>query len=221
MSKAIIFDMDGTLFQTDTILEQSLDETFRQLRSLGQWDKETPIEKYREIMGVPLPIVWETLLPQDSSEVREQADSYFQERLVENIRSGNGDLYPNVKEVFSYLNENNWSIYIASNGLVDYLRAIVDFYHLGEWVTETFSIQQINSMNKSDLVRSVIDKYSVTSGAVVGDRLSDIKAAKDNGLVAIGCRFDFAREEELAQADFVINDLMELKDVLLEGHWGQ
>ncbi|AOM05941.1 MTA/SAH nucleosidase / phosphatase [Bacillus cereus AH676] len=34
MLQALIFDMDGTLFQTDKILELSLDDTFDHLRSL-------------------------------------------------------------------------------------------------------------------------------------------------------------------------------------------
>ncbi|TQR41168.1 HAD family hydrolase [Paenibacillus popilliae] len=216
MIQSFIFDMDGTLFQTDKILESSLEDTFNHLKSRNKWEKETPIDIYREIMGAPLPKVWETLLPNHSIEEREQADAYFLERLIENIKSGNGDLYPNVKEVFSFLTENNCSIYIASNGLVAYLAAIVDFYHLDNWVTETCSIQQIESLNKSDLVRTIIDKYGITHGAVVGDRISDINAAKDNGLVAIGCNFDFAQEDELAQADIVIDDLNELKSIVFQ-----
>ena len=82
---------------------------------------------------------------------------------------------------------------------------------MDQWVSETFSIQHIESLNKSDLVRHIVGKYKITSGAVVGDRLSDIYAAKDNGLISIGCRFDFAREEELVQADVIIEDLLELK----------
>ncbi len=214
MSQSLIFDMDGTLFQTDKILELSLEDTFNHLRSLDKWDTVTPIDKYREIMGVPLPTVWGTLLPNHSVEEREQTDTYFLARLIENIKSGKGALYPNVKEVFRYLKENDCSIYIASNGLTEYLKAIVSYYHLDEWVTETFSIQQIESLNKSDLVKGIIKKYSITNGAVVGDRLSDINAAKDNGLVSIGCNFDFAREDELSQADMVIDDLTELQTIL-------
>ncbi len=60
MLRSIIFDMDGTLFQTDTILELALDETFEHLCSMNKWEGATPIDKYREIMGVPLPKVWET-----------------------------------------------------------------------------------------------------------------------------------------------------------------
>ncbi len=59
-----------------------------------------------------------------------------------------------------------------------------------------------------------MNKYDIKEAAVVGDRLSDINAAKDNGLLAVGCNFDFAQEEELAQADIVIDDLIELKRIL-------
>ena len=55
MIQSLIFDMDGTLFQTDKILELALDDTFEHLRSMNKWSNATPIEKYREIMGVPLP----------------------------------------------------------------------------------------------------------------------------------------------------------------------
>lgn len=76
-------------------------------------------------MGVPLPKVWETLLPNHSIEERQQVDSYFLDRLVENIRRGRGALYPNVEQTFEYLKENNCSIFIASNGLTQYLRTLL------------------------------------------------------------------------------------------------
>ncbi|MEH7530212.1 HAD family hydrolase, partial [Priestia megaterium] len=168
------------------------------------------------IMGVPLPKVWEALLPTHSDEIRKYTDEYFLKRLVENIRNGKGALYPNVKEIFSFLKENNCSVYIASNGLKEYLEAIVDYYELNNWVTETFSIQQIQTLDKGDLVKTIIKKYDIKSAAVVGDRLSDINAAKDNNLLAVGCNFDFAQADELAQADVVIDDLIELKTIVLK-----
>ena len=68
MVQSFIFDMDGTLFQTNKILELSLDDAFNELRSRNDWDGETPVDQYREIMGVPLPQVWATLLPNHSIE---------------------------------------------------------------------------------------------------------------------------------------------------------
>lgn len=64
------------------------------------------------------------------------------------------------------------------------------------------------------MVGEIVEKYGIEKGAVIGDRLSDINAAKTNQLMAVGCRFDFAQEAELAQADVVIEDLSELKGLL-------
>ena len=214
--QAIIFDMDGTLFQTDRILELALDDTFKLLEEMNIWEKgePTPIDTYRRIMGVPLPVVWETLLPSHSLEVRVAANEIFHEKLVDNIRNGNGALYPKVQEVLGILKKQNIDLYIASNGQTPYLRAIVEQYDLMKWITEVFSIDQIESLDKTELVGKIVRKYFIQHGAVVGDRLSDINAAKGNGLTAIGCRFDFAQEEELAQADLVISSFAELKKVI-------
>ncbi len=214
MSFTMIFDMDGTLFQTDTILELSLEETFNYLRSRGLWVKQTPINEYREIMGVPLQVVWETLLPDHSNEIRAKANVIFQEKLIENINAGKGALYPNVEDILDHLKSNNYSLFIASNGLPEYLAAIVKYFKLDRWITETFSIQQIQSQNKTDLVNTIVTKYEIEKGAVIGDRLSDIHAAKFNGLIAIGCNFDFAQEDELVQADEIIDDMAQLKDIV-------
>jgi adenosylhomocysteine nucleosidase len=216
MTFAFIFDMDGTLFQTHKILEVALENTFNYLRRHKLWESQTPIETYRKIMGVPLPKVCETLLPNHTQDIREETDQFFQHQLIEAINGGKGELYPQVEELFSFLKEKGCSIFIASNGLLDYLKAIVNYYKLNQWVTETFSIEQIDSLDKSVLVQTILSTYQLNKAAVVGDRLSDIKAAKTNGLVAVGCRFDFAQEEELAHADFVINSLKDLKTLFFQ-----
>lgn len=214
MSLALIFDMDGTLFQTNKILKISLEDTFENLRSQNRWSKETPLKKYQEIMGVPLPIVWETLLPHATDEWRESANEFFHERLIANINAGKGALYPNTKELFHFLKSNGHSLFIASNGQTKYLKAIVSYYGLDQWVNDTYSIQQIHTQHKTDLVTEIIKLHGIKDGMVIGDRLSDIQAAKQNDLHSIGCRFDFSQENELAQADFIIDDLMEIRDVL-------
>lgn len=211
---AVIFDMDGTLFQTDTVLEGALNETFEYLKSIQLWSGEIPLALFREIMGAPLPKIWSTLMPNHSDSDRELTNTYFFNQIVSLINSGKGALYPHVEEIFSYLKDQQCSIFIASNGLVEYLQAIVSHYGLDRWITETFSIEQIDSLDKSDLVKVLVEKHQVVKGVVVGDRISDIQAAKKNGLMSIGCRFDFANEAELAMADVVIDNLAELQELI-------
>ncbi|WP_214784535.1 HAD hydrolase-like protein [Exiguobacterium sp. S3] len=214
MKHAVIFDMDGTLFRTDLILELALDETFEHLRKNGEWDGPTPIDEYRKIMGVPLPVVWKTLLPRHDEQTREEVDAYFLTRLIKNIENGNGALYAGVLELFEQLHQMGHSIFVASNGLVDYLQAIVTHYELDRWITETYSIQQIDTLDKGDLVAEIVKKYELREGFVVGDRLSDISAARAIGLISIGCRFDFAQEVELQEANYVVNHLAEVLDIV-------
>ena len=213
MKQAIIFDMDGTLFQTNTVLEQALDATFEVLRESQLWVGETPIEKYREIMGVPLPVVWETLCPDLTNEVRERSNEYFQKKLIEMIRLRKGALYSNVVEVLKSLSYK-YPIFIASNGEQEYLQAIVDTYELNPLIKKIYSIQLIPTGNKSDLVKSIVEENELEHAWVVGDRLSDIQAAKENELISIGANFDFAQQEELKLADFVINNLEELMIII-------
>ncbi|WP_240345750.1 hypothetical protein [Parageobacillus toebii] len=51
---AIVFDMDGTLFQTETVLVPALHKTFDRLRREGLWQGDTPVGKYLQILGVPV-----------------------------------------------------------------------------------------------------------------------------------------------------------------------
>lgn len=213
MQQAVIFDMDGTLFQTNLILEPALVETFDVLRAEGLWDEETPIGKYQEIMGAPLQVVWETLCPNHSLQVREKSNETFHEKLIELIKLNRGALYPYTIEVLERLSQK-YNLYIASNGQVEYLQAIVDTYELNRFITKVYSIQSISSGHKSDLVKNVVEENNIVKGTVVGDRLSDINAAKDNALKAVGVNFDFAQVMELEKADKVIDNLKELNVLL-------
>jgi len=157
VEKAIIFDMDGTLFQTDLILERALEITFDELCKSGLWSEKTPIEKYREIMGVPLPVVWETLCPNHTVEVRNQSNKFFQDQLIQLIRSHKGGLYPNTEKVLEALSKK-YKLFIASNGQIEYLKAIVETFGLGRFIENIYSIQMITSGHKSDLVKKVIEE---------------------------------------------------------------
>ncbi|WP_144513221.1 HAD hydrolase-like protein [Bacillus sp. FJAT-22090] len=213
MCKSIIFDMDGTLFQTNLILEPALEETFEVLRKEKLWDTKTPIEQYREIMGVPLPVVWETLCPYHSIETREKSNEIFHTKLINLIRTQKGALYADVEKTLNKLSKR-YRLFVASNGQKEYLRAIVETYHLDRFIQNTYSIQLMKSGHKSDLVQMVKRENQIEEGYVVGDRSSDIFAAKDNGLIAVGVNFDFAQEEELKQADFVVNNFMEILEIV-------
>lgn len=215
MERAIFFDMDGTLFQTNLILEPALEATFAYLRKNKLWDGETPLQLYRDIIGVPLPIVWEKLCPMHSVATREASNDFFQQALIQEIHHGTGALYEGVEETLAQLSEK-FPLYIASNGQLSYLNAIVKHFALHRYIQKVYSIEGIRSGNKSELVANAIKEQHITSGFVVGDRASDIAAAADNGLVSIGVRFDFSQTSELEKADHVVSHFDKLVSITLK-----
>ena len=213
MMKAIFFDMDGTLFQTTSILETALDVTFDALRADGSWQGATPIDTYFNIMGVPLPVVWQKLCPDFTEPQRIAANENFHQQLILAIQQQHGELYEGAKELLQQL-AKHYPLFVTSNGEVEYLKAIVQAFDIEQYFTQVYSIQQIDSLNKSELVALAKQQHGVTEGFVVGDRLSDIQAAKDNGLIAIGVNFDFAQQQELQQADYVVQQLGEIPRIV-------
>ncbi|WP_281267796.1 HAD family hydrolase [Sulfoacidibacillus thermotolerans] len=47
-------------------------------------------------------------------------------------------------------------------------------------------------------------------GFMVGDRLTDVEAGRQNGLYVIGCAFGFAQAEEFAGADRIVKKFSEI-----------
>jgi phosphoglycolate phosphatase-like HAD superfamily hydrolase len=81
--------------------------------------------------------------------------------------------------------------------------------------TDIFAIVRIHEIGEGKLAWSPeLICHPSRKGVLIGDRLSDINAAKSNGLLAIGCNFDFTQEDELSQANIKIDSLLELKIVI-------
>ncbi|WP_456274506.1 HAD hydrolase-like protein [Bacillus sp. AK031] len=211
--QAVIFDMDGTLFKTDKVLIAALEKTFACLRGLNQWEGEAPVEQYLKIMGVPLPEVWQNLLPMHEQQLHDKVNRIFHIHLFREIRSGNGELYPNVLSHLETM-AKDYRLFIASNGLHSYLLEIINHFKLTDYFQGVYSIEACPSGKKGDLVAMIIDDHHLSSAIMVGDRSSDILAGKQNNLYTVGCSWGFAAEGELDEADVVMKSFVEIEDIL-------
>lgn len=214
MNKAIIFDMDGTIFKTETILEKAILNTIEILEDRKISLVDNPIEKYNEIMGVPLEEVWKNLLLDPTDEKIMISNDSFQMELISLITAGEGELYSYAAELLESIKNLDYSIFIASNGDKEYLNTIVEYYELGHFVDGVYSINDIEEKDKTLLVKYIIQRENVSLEYVVGDRLSDFNAATENGAKSIGCEFYYSKEIELQQADKRVSDLKEIFKIL-------
>ncbi|MCY0870024.1 MAG: HAD family hydrolase, partial [Firmicutes bacterium] len=174
--KLYIFDMDGTLFQTEAVAVPSFRRALAQLARRGV---EIPAGlSDRDITGAlghTHELIWKHLLghllPED---LRQEIDRELMEDELASIRRGDGRLYPGVTVVLEQLFDAGARLFVASNGQQRYVEGIVDHFGIRRLFTGLYSAAGAEVANKSALVRMICRKYPDTSGVMVGDRASDV-----------------------------------------------
>lgn len=216
--EAMIFDLDGTLFQTESLLETVHRRVFAQLRSESLYgDVAPPIERLLGSLGMLLTDIWKKVMPDGSPEAHERANVLLLQYELEELKAGVGNLYPGVPETLAELRRRGVRLFIASNGLESYVKEVPNERDIGDLFEAKYSAGEFDTPSKVHLVRRLLDTFGVRSAWMVGDRSSDVEAGKKNGLVVIGCDYaGFRREGELDGSDAIIGAFPELLDLLAE-----
>lgn len=212
--EAMIFDLDGTLFQTETLLLPAYHATFDKLRDEGLYEGDTPPEQHiLSGLGMLLEHIWQQVMPNVEQAVHRRADELLLEFQVEGMARGEGKLYDGVADTLKALHGRGIRLFIASNGLEAYVKGVIRHQGLEPWFEAggLYSAGEYQTRSKVDLVRMLLKRHDVGSAWMVGDRSSDVEAGHANGLFVVGCDYaGFRKEGELDEADVRIADFREL-----------
>lgn len=210
--EAIIFDVDGTLFKTESLLLPVYHQTFDTLRKEGLHTGPTPPEsRILEGLGKLLSEIWANVLPDADQKTRKRADELLLQYEIEGLRKGTGELYPGTKETLMQLKERGIRLFVASNGLEDYVKEVLIAFGISELFEGIYSAGEYQTSSKVDLVRILKERHQITEAWMVGDRSSDVEAGKENGFDVIGCNYaNFGDSSELVHADILIESIPQL-----------
>ncbi|MFE4710356.1 HAD family hydrolase [Paenibacillus sp. NPDC056722] len=213
--EAVIFDMDGTLFQTESLLLPAYHKMFDILREEGLYTGPTPPEeRILGSLGMLLDQIWKIVMPEAGEHVHRRADELLLQLEIEGLEAGNTLLYSQVAETLVTLKERGVRLFVASNGLQDYIHSIVVVHELKELFEGLYSAGGQGTATKTDLVRILLENHGIGSAWMVGDRSSDVEAGKGNGQTVIGCAYaGFGRQDELKGSDVIINSIAELLEL--------
>lgn len=213
--KAIIFDLDGTLFQTEQVAVPAFHRTYERLEGQGLYRGPRPSDdQVTSVFGMTPSDIWARLLPEASEQVKETADTWWLQDELDCLAEGMGELYPGVAESLEVLGGHGWRLFVASNGLGPYVRGVLRVFGISSLFEGIYSAGEQKIFQKERLVAKLMAEHKVSSGWMVGDRSSDVRAGKANGLQVLGCRYadfpQFSDENELEGADEVIGSFNEL-----------
>ncbi|MBP1972533.1 HAD family hydrolase [Cohnella thailandensis] len=216
--EAMLFDLDGTLFRTESLLETVHRRVFETLREEGLYTApEPPIERLLGSLGMLLEHIWMRVMPDGSPEAHARANDLLLRYELEELEAGIGDLYEGVPETLQALHDRGIRLFVASNGLESYVKEVPRLRGIGHLFEGFYSAGEYETATKADLVKILLGKHGIRSAWMVGDRSSDVEAGNRNGLFVVGCDYaGFRREGELDGSDAVIHRFSELLGLLEE-----
>lgn len=173
MKQGIIFDMDGTLWDSTVGVAESWNEILKQEKV-----NRTPltVEDFRGIMGKTMDVIAAKFFPdmpeKERMELLDKCGEYENEYL-----SGHGAvLYPGVEETFAKLKEK-YELYIVSNCQSGYIEAFLSYYKLGKYISD-IECYGNNEKQKEDNIALVVSRNALTDAVYVGDIQSDYESSK-------------------------------------------
>lgn len=200
----ILFDLDGTLIDTASLVLPVFREVLRHVQASVPAD-----DVLLGTFGMPDQTIWNLLLPTGSDSQREEAkrlsDSFIRERMQDT-----DVLLPHATEVLAALKDTGHTLTTASNCGIDYLDAALDTQGIRPYFTHPLCLGSVQGKRKADILTAHFRRFSKAGAVMVGDRHTDIEAAQEHGIPAVGCAFGFGDPDELAGAVAVIRALPEL-----------
>jgi len=179
----VLFDVDGTLVDTNELHAVAWREAFR------QFGHDFPLEAIRTQIGKGGDNLIPTLLPDLSDAQREEIDS-FRGDLFKRDYFPSAVPFPGVRDLFERLMEDEIRIVLASSSSKAEVRFHLDLIAAEDLVAAFTSKDDVESSKPCpDIFEAALAKVAPIPPAqvlVVGDSPWDMKAAGRAGLGAVG-----------------------------------
>ena len=212
----IAFDIDGTIYDAGDILEESFrDGVYSFIK--GGFGKSLDIPTKEEIiatLGLTLDDIFIKLFPLLTGDERVQLSLMCTDNLVNMIKEKKGSLIDGVDETLKKLHSMNYNMLVASNGARDYVEAILETYDIKKFFSEPFIYAEGKIKNKTEIIKRYLELNPERKLVMIGDRATDLDAAKYNNIPFIGCAFGHAGDDEIKGEKYIVNDFRDIVDVL-------
>lgn len=201
----IIFDLDGTLWDTRKITLKSANIVSSKYPDI----KEITMIEVEGGMGYSFEETAEIYMPYLDKEIREK---YFQEIIDTNIYLINkegGKLYAGVEDTIIELS-NNYKLGIVTNNNDDYVKSFFKSSGLEEYFTDYMGAASYN-LTKGETIKKLASKYGEKNNYYVGDIRNDMISSEEAGVTFIHAKYGFDKELE---TKYYINNIKMLPELM-------
>ena len=215
MIEAVIFDMDGTLVDTEpfhTKIEQ---------RQFSLNNLKISEEEHQKYLGVASDAMWREITANHQASLT--ADELMNQNHAESLRYFSEldqiPVMPNLVDLLEKLQSKNYKMAVASSSTPEIIDLILTKTDLKKYFRVIVSAQEAGkSKPEPDVFLMAAKKLDIDSEncLVVEDSPNGIKAAKAAGMNCVAYEGPGANSLKLQEADSIIQDYSELEPIIIK-----
>lgn len=199
---AILFDLDGTLWDSSREVAISWSEALRPQGIV------ITTQDVQAVMGKTLGEIAALLFPNASQEEKKRLLKACSVKEEEYLRAHGANPYPHLVETLDIL-RRDYALAIVSNCQEGYIETFLDYYHLWDYFADTENAG-CTGKPKGENIRLVLDRNGFQKALYLGDTLGDQKAADFAGIPFVHAAYGFGKPDRDCPA---IGDLEALPGV--------
>lgn len=209
MKKGLIFDMDGTLWDSSANVAKAWSEVIR-LQGLNR--SEITQQQIMSVMGKTMDVIADMLFGDLEKDKRMKLleDCCNNENAY--LERNGGELYPSLEETLKKLKEK-YHLYIVSNCQSGYIEAFFKYYGFEKYFDD-IECYGNNLKQKGQNIALVVERNGLEKACYVGDIQSDYDATMEAGLSFIHAKYGFGTINANVPELFAFKDLPELLERL-------
>ena len=211
MKIGLVFDMDGTLWDSSENVAASWTEKVKQL---GYVRPDITKEDIMSVMGLTMDriadIIFGDLPKKERMELLQKCGDYENEYLLEH----GGVLYPDLEKTLKRLSEK-YSLYIVSNCQSGYIESFLEHYSFGKYF-EDIECYGNNLKEKGDNIALLAKRNGLERAWYIGDIQGDYDATMKAGLEFIHAAYGFGKIEQKTLKLRKFSELPELIDCIIK-----
>lgn len=186
---SIIFDMDGTLWDSSEVVCEAWNKTFAE----EGMEVEVSLEELSQCMGLPMNEIADRIF---HGYDKEKVKSIFNKAMKsenELLSQRGGILYPELEATLSKLKETK-RLFIVSNCQDGYIEAFFKSHSISGYF-EDYECFGRTGLQKDENIRLIIERNNLSNPVYVGDTNGDFNAAHKAGVDFIYAAYGFGNVE--------------------------
>lgn len=185
-NKGIIFDLDGTLWDSSEQVVHSWNEA---LARRPETNLQITVDDMRGYMGKTLEKIAGLMMPDIPYELRMDIMKDCCENENAYLSKHGGKLFPNLEKVLEELSEK-YKLFIVSNCQSGYIEVFLEYHRLGKYFADT-ECPGGSGLEKAGNIRLISERNNIDKAVYIGDTQGDCDSAEAAGVQFIHAAYGF------------------------------